>query len=434
MGAGYRSTVIGEFEQSVRLRLGQERALTRYLRNEVAPFSPFYRQSLRNGVVSGRVDLAALPLVRLEDLQNPSDLVLRPTSDTLAASGDRELRARWAWARARGRTGAFNRTVLEPRYKPVHWHRDIVPIGYTAEDLDRLAEIGRFALQMAGIGPNDVLLSIYPPGPTLPFTQLQLGARRAGVSSLFAEPDVSPDDAARLRPSALAGRAADLIRLLEAGRTAGYSFAGLSTLLALGEPLDPARRARLAEVGGSRSGPVAVVAAWAPPGVRSLWSECRDGNDVHSWPASEVVELVDPLSGNPVPPGTDGEVVWTPLGWKGSVILRLRTGVFGCIDDTACVACGRTSPRLRVVPTLPPFARILDEHPGVALWQAELRTHEGVEELIVFLAAEVSGHPGRLLRELDRQLSVTQFVVLDRRGVGSRLREHGDARVLDLRS
>jgi hypothetical protein len=423
--------VIGEFERAPRLRLGQERALARYLRNSVAPFSNFHRETLRNTTVGGRSDLAALPLTSLDDIGDPSELVLRPSSTNLALSADRELRARWAWARVRHRTGAFNRTVLEPRFKPVHWHQEVIPVGYSSEDLDHLAEIGREALEMAGVGPNDVLLSIYPPGPNLPTTQLQLGARRAGISALFAAPDLASDEAARMRPTVLAGRAADLVRLLDEGREAGFSFAGLSTLLVLGEPLDPAQRARLADVGGSKSGPVAVVAAWAPPGVRSLWSECRNGNDVHSWPSSEVV---DPLSGNAVPPGADGEVVWTPLGWNGTVILRLRTGVYGCIDDTPCVACGRTSPRLRLVPDLPPFARILDDHPAVELWQAELRTFDGAEELVVFLTAQIAGHPGRLLRELDRQLSVTQFVVLDRRTLSNRLREHGDVRVLDLRS
>jgi hypothetical protein len=426
--------VIGEFERPARLRLGQDRALARYLRNDVAPFSRFHHDVLRNRPVAGRDGLASLPLVRLEDVTDPSDLVLRPTSEGLDASPDRELRLRWWWARLRRRTGSFNRDVIEPRYKPVHWHAETVPIGYTAVDLERLAELGRAALEMAGVTPFDVLVSVFPPGPTLGFWQVQLGARRAGVASLFLDPSAAPDEVARLRPSVLAGRAADLLRLLEAGRDEGFSFAGLSTLLVVGEPLDPARRARLAELGGSPSGPVAVVATWAPPGVRALWTECRDGIDVHTWPTAELVELVDPRSGETVPPGGDGEVIWTPMGWMGSVLLRLRTGVHGCIDDTACVSCGRTSPRLRVVDPVPPFARILDGHPAVALWQAELRVHDGAEELIVFLAPTVSGHPGRLLRELDRQLSVTQFVVLDRRGMNARLQAHDDARVVDRRA
>lgn len=426
--------MIGEFEASVRLRLGQDRALARYLRNHVALFSRFHSDVLRTRIVDGEVSLGDIPLTKLADITDPTALVLRPSAEGLAASPDRELRARWKWARLRRRTGAFNREVLEPRYKPIHWHDESIPLGYTATDLERLTELGRAGLEMAGVTGDDVLVSLYPLGPTLGFWQINLGARRAGVPSLFMGPGASPDEVARLRPTVLVGRAGDLTRLLESGRDSGFSFAGLSTLLVVGEPIDPARRTRLAELAGGAMGSVAVVAMWAPPGVRALWTECRDGIDVHTWPGADIVELVDPLSGTSVPPGADGEMVWTPLDWMGSVILRLRTGVFGCIDDTACVSCGRTSPRLRVVHTLPSFARLLDDHPEVALWQAELRTVNGTEELIVFLAPAVGGHPGRLLRELDRQLSVTQFVVVDRFTLNDRLRACDDERVVDLRT
>ncbi len=323
--------------------------------------------------------------------------------------------------------------MLEPRYKPIHWTLGPVPLAYSATDLERLADLGRHGLEMAGVRPDDVLVSIYPPGASVGFWQLQLGARRAGVPAVFTGPDLTADEVAHLRPTVLCGRPGDLMRLLSRGRAQGFSFAPLTTLLVVGEPLDPARRARLSELAGSQGRDVAVVAMWAPPGVRSLWTECRDGIDVHSWPTAEVIELVDPLSSTSVPPGADGEMVWTPLGWMGSVVLRLRTGVYGCIDDTACPSCGRTAPRLRVVDTLPHFARILDEHEGVALWQAELRLHGRSEELIVFVSPATDEHPGRLLRELDRQLSVTQFVVLDRDELDRRLAASADRRVVDLR-
>ncbi|MCU1451385.1 MAG: hypothetical protein JWP02_3555, partial [Acidimicrobiales bacterium] len=132
--------------------------------------------------------------------------------------------------------------------------------------------------------------------------------------------------------------------------------------------------------------------------------------------------------------GGEGELVWTALDWKGTVFLRLRTGLYGSIDDTPCPTCGRSMPRL--IPTAaaaPSFATVLDSHPAVQAWQAELRTVDGHEELIVYLSLETNGRPGRLLRELDRHLTVTQFVVLDRGRVDARISSHGDSRVLDLR-
>ena len=430
--------MIGEFERPGRRRAAQDRALARYLRTEVAPYSPRYSDVLGRHPVLSVAGLEYLPLTRLSDERDAVRLVLQPTAERIAAAGDWRLKAKLAWARTTKGLTRFNRAEIEPLYKPVHWHLatgggTTVPIGYSAADLDRLGEIGRSALEMAGVQPTDVLIGLQPPNPSPGFWQIALGARGAGVSALFVDAANAPERIAQLRPNVIAGRAGDLLRLLEEGRADGLSFAGLHTLLAVGEPLDPIMRSRLAELSGTASQPAAVVACWAPPGVRSLWAECRNGTDVHTWPAAEVLEMIDPLSGAPLPPGADGEVVYTALGWRGSVLVRLRTGVFGCLDDTACVSCGRTSPRIRLVPFLPPFARILDEHPEVDLWQAELRTVDGAEELIVFITPRRAGHPGALLRELDRQLSVTQFVVLDREALGARLRERGDRRVVDVR-
>jgi hypothetical protein len=79
----------------------------------------------------------------------------------------------------------------------------------------------------------------------------------------------------------------------------------------------------------------AVLSAWAPPGARALWTECRDGEGLHTWPEHEVIEIAD-----------DGEVLWSALGWRGTVLLRLRTGVRGQLVDTPCPACGSPNPRL----------------------------------------------------------------------------------------
>ncbi|MGH9282062.1 MAG: hypothetical protein ACRD0S_03895, partial [Acidimicrobiales bacterium] len=178
----------------------------------------------------------------------------------------------------------------------------------------------------------------------------------------------------------------------------------------------------------------AVVSAWAPPGVRSMWWECHGGSGMHTFPDAEIVEVVDPLSGTPVPPGADGEVVWTSLGWRGSVMVRMRTGVFAALDPTPCPACGEPGPRLDVIPTAPSYLDVLERHRGLAGWQAELRTVDGREELLVFLV--LSGRSGleRVLVELDAELSATQYVVLEKPALERRLAEHDDRRLVDLRS
>ncbi len=91
--AGTVRPVIGEFEQPLRLRSGQDRALARYVREQVAPFSAFHAPVLRSHTVTGRESLAELPVVALSDVVEPAALVLRPTSASLAVSPNRLLQA-----------------------------------------------------------------------------------------------------------------------------------------------------------------------------------------------------------------------------------------------------------------------------------------------------------------------------------------------------
>jgi hypothetical protein len=150
-----------------------------------------------------------------------------------------------------------------------------------------------------------------------------------------------------------------------------------------------------------------------------------------------VIDVVDPVSLEPVEPGEEGEVVWSALGWAGSVVLRLRTGVHAMLDESPCPACKRTNPRLVPVVADVSFAPLLDGHPGVAAWQTELSLRDGSDELVVFLAPSRPGHPGRLVRDLDERLQpiapAAQFVVLSLEDVQHRLAVHDHKRIIDRR-
>jgi hypothetical protein len=124
------------------------------------------------------------------------------------------------------------------------------------------------------------------------------------------------------------------------GAVAG-GIEGVRLVLVVGtEPLAPADRLDL----GARFPGAVVRTAWAPPGVRALWSEC-EGGELHTWPETELVEVLD-AAGRPSRPGAAGELVWTPIGWRGTVVLRLRTGIAGTLSSGACPGCGRTAPRI----------------------------------------------------------------------------------------
>ena len=164
----------------------QGRSLARYLQREVRAYSAFHRPALERAFRErdGRsgIDLASLPLTALSDVDDPTGVVLRPDFATMQRYGSPRLYARVLWARATGRVGSVNRSLIEPTYKPIHWmSEDGFLVGATSADLDRLAELGRRWLELAGVQASDVVVSVVRPGPRLAFWELALATRRSGL-------------------------------------------------------------------------------------------------------------------------------------------------------------------------------------------------------------------------------------------------------------
>jgi hypothetical protein len=310
--------------------------------NEAYPYSRAVRRRLdsaglgRNGI-RGVDDLARLPPIGLSEVGDGRELVLRPDEATLRLFRGPVFAVALAWARVRGRAGTLQRRALEPRYKPLEWLlADGVPLAYSAADLVRLGELGRRWLWQAGVGPGDVVVDLLGPELRLASLQLSAGCRVARVAHAHLPPTSDPGDVAWLAPTALAGGARHLGRVLRGVRSAEDAFSALRTLLVTGELLDARARKRLARLVPPS---VAIVHAWAPPGVRALWAECRGSDALHAWPDVEVIEI-----------GDEG-LLWTGLGWRGTALLRLRTGVDAVSENGPCPHCGQEALRLRVAST-----------------------------------------------------------------------------------
>src|SRR5579871_1175291 len=119
----------------------RDRAIARYVRRTVYPYSAHYRALLDAvGIgrrVRGRADLAPLPPTDLGRVPDPGALVLRPDLRRILRHGAPALAGRGAAARVAGAMPAFSRHV-ERRFKPTMWAlADGVPIGYSAEDAAR---------------------------------------------------------------------------------------------------------------------------------------------------------------------------------------------------------------------------------------------------------------------------------------------------------
>ncbi len=149
-----------------------------------------------------------------------------------------------------------------------------------------------------------------------------------------------------------------------------------------------------------------------------------------------IFEVIDPETGEVRGENEPGELVYTPLDARGSVVLRYRTGDY--VDEgitwERCPHCGRTVPRIvgnitresssrelqfgKVKGTLVNFdtlQHILDDTIEVEEWQLELRKrnddpHE-VDELILHLAPEegvdLAGLKNKIYRRFQDEVEIT---------------------------
>ena len=315
----------------------RDQALRGWIADEVHPFcEPVRAQLERSGLgrrgVRTAADLSRLPVTELADLGDGRRHVLEPTAERIREAGGLEMKGRLLVADVLGRRDGFARHDVDGPYKPVRWTADVHPagtlfVGATSTDLDRLAELGRRALAVNGVVPADRVACTADAVGVGPL-QLELGARDAGVAHLVLDA-ADRELLAAAAPTVLAGSSASLGQILDDGLPASVRML-IVHVGATGGDLAGLRR---------RSG-LPVRLWWAPAGVRAAWVTC-EADQLHTWPEHEHVEVVDDEGRA----ATSGRLVWSAVGWRGSVWLRVALGPRGRVDRAACT-CGRTTPRV----------------------------------------------------------------------------------------
>lgn len=73
--------------------------------------------------------------------------------------------------------------------------------------------------------------------------------------------------------------------------------------------------------------------------------ECEEKDGMHVWEDSYILEVIDPVTGNVVPDGAEGELVFTTLQREATPLIRYRTRDLSAVYPIAC-GCGRTHRRI----------------------------------------------------------------------------------------
>lgn len=395
--------------------------LSQQLRDRVGPFSPFWRErlaalGLRATAISTVADLAKLPAVGERDVcpdgdaRGAASLVLQADEAGFAMhTTGPDLRK--ALVRRLGGAAAYRRQV-EAEIRPTSYHfagQSLpFPIASTRADLDLVARAGNRMWQVLGLTSADVMVSAVPIAPRVDHLALGYAALAAGAPALFAGEDlVLLAETLRMVPATvLAAPASTAAGLLGDLAASGAELSGIRTVLLVGAPSgDDRAAAEEALAAGGASARALVV--HGPAEGRVLWAECAPGSGLHTYPDLDVVELIDPETGEAAPSSAGGEIVLTQLGFRGSALVRWRTGdvVDSGFERDRCGSCRRTVVRVPSTVRSGPFVTSLRQPGGDRLtdlravagalagraditdWRVEVRpaVRSRSDELIVFI-------------------------------------------------
>jgi phenylacetate-CoA ligase len=199
----------------------------------------------------------------------------------------------------------------------------------------------------AGVVPGDRVFFAFSFGPFIGFWSAYEGARKIGAMSVPGggmQTDQRVQTMLANDVTVLCCTPTYALRLADEARRLGVDLS-LSTIRATvhaGEPgaSIPAVRARIQEAFGAR--------CYDHTGMTELGATgftCQQQTGVHLIESEFVFEVVDPRTLQPMPNGTQGELVATNLGRAGMPLIRYRTGDLVQMDASPC-PCGRTSARL----------------------------------------------------------------------------------------
>jgi phenylacetate-CoA ligase len=137
--------------------------------------------------------------------------------------------------------------------------------------------------------------------------------------------------------------------------------------------------------------------------------ECLEKSGLHVAEDHFLPEIIDPSTGEPVPPGERGELVFTTLTKEALPLIRYRTRDLTVLDDTPC-DCGRTSRRMQRVTGRSDDMLIIR---GVNVFPSQIESViVGIEGVAPHYLLVVDRKPGKM-DELEVWIEISEDIFSD---------------------
>ena len=222
-----------------------------------------------------------------------------------------------------------------------------IPIFATRRDMDTWAALNARSLWMIGLRPGDLLQNCFSYGLATGIG-FHYGAQRMGVGVVPAgigRYELQIDLIVDLGVTAIATTPSYGLYLADRAKERGIDLARDSRLrvgLFGAEPWPESGRKRLESLLGIEAFNEFGMGEFLGPGMAC---ECPEKDGMHVWSDSFLVECIDPVTGEWVGDGQDGELVWTSLSSESMAMIRYRSHDLSSLTREPC-ACGRSHPRI----------------------------------------------------------------------------------------
>lgn len=419
----------------------QEANLRRFITRNLYPFSPYYRGLFdRNKILPGSIktvdSLRQIPFTSKNTFFNTSkedltkrnlEFLLQPDEMLMKKYLPKSELAKLAFSTIiKGHAHVKDR--LEREYRPVFLTATAgttdqpVTFLYTAYDLDNLRLYGRRIIEIFNIPRDGRMLNVFPYAPHLAFWQTVFAGFEANIfilstgggKALGTEGNIRT--ILKLKPQFLIGVPSYVYHILKKAKEEGHSFNYLKNIALGASKVSIGFKRKvaglLAQMGASGA---MVLGTYGFTEARCAWVECPTSIDessgYHTYPDKEILEVIDPETGEVKGEGEDGELVYTAIDSRGTCVIRYRTGdlVKGGIMYEPCPYCGRTVPRISSdivrasnvkcldmskikgsLVNINVLEHLLDNIEAIDEWQIEITKKDNdpyeVDELILYLS------------------------------------------------
>ena len=429
----------------------QNQKLRHFVNRYLYPFSPCYRRLFDQSKINPKdirtvADLRRVPFTSKTDFlardgDRFKEFILQPDKEKIRAAWPPVKLASLALTAAlRGQVAVEDKLMAE--FKPSFMTFTTgttnrpVPFMYSSYDINNLSISGGRMLQLFKIKSSENIVSTFPYAPHLAFWQVVFGALSAhalalstgGGKVMGTEGNIAVIQ--KLKPSVVLGVPGYIYHVLSEAVDRKCDFHFIQKVVLGAARVTPAFKAKVLELlaaMGARN--VSVFGTYGFTEARSAWAECPAGpqgsSGYHLYPDKEIFEIVDPKTGEVKKEGEDGELVFTAIDARASVVMRYRTGDFvkGGISYGPCPHCGSTVPRISsditrlsdikdlrlskikgTLVNLSHFDAIFSEIEAVDEWQVEIKKKNDdrfdVDEVAIYLC----GHPGADQTQVESQL------------------------------